>query len=76
MNYGLVYGLSVYGLFNQFKVSVGEVKEFMVDYFSWFGKVYEYFEEVVDQVCCQGYIEIFLGCCCYFFDFILINCQC
>ena len=38
MNYGLAYGLSAYGLSNQLKVSVGEAKELMADYFSRFGK--------------------------------------
>ncbi|KPG65392.1 DNA polymerase I [Cutibacterium acnes] len=61
MNYGLAYGLSAYGLSNQLKVSVGEAKELMVDYFSRFGKVHEYLEEVVDQARRQGYTETLLG---------------
>ena len=61
MNYGLAYGLSAYGLSNQLKVSVGEAKELMADYFSRFGKVHEYLEEVVDQGRRQGYTETLLG---------------
>lgn len=61
MNYGLAYGLSAYGLSNQLKVSVGEAKELMADYFSQFGKVHEYLEEVVDQARRQGYTETLLG---------------
>ena len=61
MNYGLAYGLSAYGLSNQLKVSVGEAKELMADYFSRFGKVHEYLEEVVDQARRQGYTETLLG---------------
>ena len=61
MNYGLAYGLSAYGLSNQLKVSVGEAKELMADYFSIFGKVHEYLEEVVDQARHQGYTETLLG---------------
>ncbi|AOG27670.1 DNA polymerase I [Cutibacterium avidum] len=61
MNYGLAYGLSAYGLSNQLKVSVGEAKELMADYFSIFGKVHEYLEEVVDQARRQGYTETLLG---------------
>lgn len=61
MNYGLAYGLSAYGLSNQLKVSVGEAKELMADYFSRFEKVHEYLEEVVDQARRQGYTETLLG---------------
>ena len=61
MNYGLAYGLSAYGLSNQLKVSVGEAKELMAGYFSRFGKVHEYLEEVVDQARRQGYTETLLG---------------
>jgi len=61
MNYGLAYGLSAYWLSNQLKVSVGEAKELMADYFSRFGKVHEYLEEVVDQARRQGYTETLLG---------------
>lgn len=61
MNYGLAYGLSAYGLSNQLKVSVGEAKELMADYFSRFGKVHEYLEEVVDQARRQGYTETLRG---------------
>lgn len=61
MNYGLAYGLSAYGLSNQLKFSVGEAKELMADYFSRFGKVHEYLEEVVDQARRQGYTETLLG---------------
>ncbi|MDO4411658.1 DNA polymerase I [Cutibacterium sp.] len=61
MNYGLAYGLSAYGLSNQLKVSVGEAKALMADYFSMFGKVHEYLQEVVDQARRQGYTETLLG---------------
>lgn len=40
---------------------MGEAKELMADYFSRFGKVHEYLEEVVDQARRQGYTETLLG---------------
>lgn len=61
MNYGLAYGLSAYGLSNQLKVSVGEAKDLMADYFNIFGNVHEYLEEVVDRARRQGYTETLLG---------------
>ncbi|MES8144919.1 DNA polymerase I [Cutibacterium acnes] len=75
MNYGLAYGLSAYGLSNQLKVSVGEAKELMADYFSRFGKVHEYLEEVVDQARRQGYTETLLGRRRYLPDLISTNRQ-
>ena len=61
MNYGLAYGLSAFGLSNQLKISVGEAKGLMEDYFSRVGGVRQYLADVVDEARKRGYTETMLG---------------
>ncbi|AQP44095.1 DNA polymerase I [Tessaracoccus flavus] len=61
MNYGLAYGLSAFGLSNQLKISVGEARELMDDYFSRVGGVKAYLEGIVEQARKDGYTETMLG---------------
>ena len=61
MNYGLAYGLSVYGLSQQLRVSPDEARAFMDEYFQQFGGVRDYLEEVVAQARKDGYTQTILG---------------
>ncbi|MEO7589398.1 MAG: DNA polymerase I [Arachnia sp.] len=61
MNYGLAYGLSAFGLSNQLKISVGEAKELMEDYFSRVGGVQAYLADVVSEARRSGYTSTMLG---------------
>lgn len=61
MNYGLAYGLSAYGLSNQLKISVGEARDLMGDYFSRVGGVRDYLAGIVDEARRVGYTETMLG---------------
>ncbi|WKD61078.1 DNA polymerase I [Corynebacterium ciconiae DSM 44920] len=47
MSYGLVYGLSAYGLSQQLDISPAEAKDIMSTYFERFGGVKRYLDEVV-----------------------------
>lgn len=55
MSYGLVYGLSEYGLAKQLKITNGEAKQLMSDYFDRFGGVRRYLASVVDGAKLNGY---------------------
>lgn len=55
MSYGLVYGLSEYGLAKQLRITNGEAKQLMSDYFARFGGVRRYLASVVDQAKTQGF---------------------
>jgi DNA polymerase-1 len=55
MSYGLVYGLSEYGLAKQLRVSNGDAKQLMNDYFLRFGGVRRYLAKVVDDAKIEGY---------------------
>ncbi|RMB59704.1 DNA polymerase I [Tessaracoccus antarcticus] len=61
MNYGLAYGLSAFGLSNQLKISVGEAKVLMEDYFSRVGGVQAYLADVVSEARRSGYTSTMLG---------------
>ena len=61
MSYGLVYGLSAYGLSNQLSISAGEAKDIMASYFERFGGVKRYLDEVVEQARRDGYTSTVFG---------------
>ncbi|MBP2477913.1 DNA polymerase-1 [Crossiella equi] len=61
MSYGLAYGLSVYGLAQQLKISAEESRAQMDAYFARFGGVRDYLHEVVEKARRDGYTETILG---------------
>jgi DNA polymerase I len=61
MNYGLAYGLSVYGLSQQLHVSADEARGYMDEYFKQFGGVRDYLQEVVARARTNGYTQTILG---------------
>lgn len=61
MSYGLVYGLSAFGLAQQLGIPNGEAKKIMDAYFDRFGGVKRYLDEVVDQARKDGYTSTIFG---------------
>ena len=61
MSYGLVYGLSEYGLAKQLRISNAEAKQLMQDYFDRFGGVRRYLASVVDHAKLNGYTATSMG---------------
>jgi DNA polymerase-1 len=61
MSYGLVYGLSEFGLARQLKISKSEAKELMSEYFARFGGVKRYLDQVVQRAKVDGYTETVYG---------------
>lgn len=61
MSYGLVYGLSAFGLSKQLRIEQAEAKQLMVDYFARFGAVRDYLRESVAQARIDGYTETIFG---------------
>ena len=58
---GLAYGLSAYGLSTRLGVSVAEARELMDDYFTTFGGVRDYLNDVVAQARRTGFTETLAG---------------
>ena len=55
LSYGLVYGLSAFGLSQQLNIPAGEAKQIMENYFHRFGGVKHYLDSVVTQARKDGY---------------------
>jgi len=61
MSYGLAYGLSAFGLSKQLSIPTGEAATLMTEYFTRFGGVRDYLQDVVVQARGTGYTETMLG---------------
>ncbi|MDY5839433.1 DNA polymerase I [Corynebacterium camporealensis] len=61
MSYGLVYGLSAFGLSQQLNIPAGEAKSIMESYFQRFGGVKRYLDEVVVKARQDGYTSTLFG---------------
>ncbi len=61
MSYGLVYGLSEYGLARQLRIESKEAKQLMADYFARFGGVKTYLDQVVQKAKTLGFTTTVYG---------------
>lgn len=61
MSYGLVYGLSEFGLAKQLRIPGSEAKQLMADYFARFGGVKRYLDQVVQRAKNLGYTQTIHG---------------
>lgn len=61
VNYGLAYGLSAYGLSTRLGISVASARELMDEYFTTFGHVRDYLDQVVAGARLTGYTQTMLG---------------
>lgn len=61
MSYGLVYGLSSFGLSKQLGIGVDEARELMNEYFERFGAVRDYLHDVVAQAKKDGFTSTLYG---------------
>ena len=56
-NFGIIYGISVFGLSERLNISRDEAKQLIDGYFATFPRVHEYMEEAKQQARQQGYAE-------------------
>ena len=61
MSYGLVYGLSAFGLSKQLRIEQSEAKQLMMEYFARFGAVRDYLRASVEKARIDGYTETIFG---------------
>ena len=57
INFGIIYGISSYGLSKQLKCSVNEAKDFINAYFSRFPRIRDYMEDIKQKLDIDGYVE-------------------
>ncbi|HIO92687.1 MAG TPA: DNA polymerase I [Leucothrix mucor] len=61
VNFGLIYGMSAFGLAKQLNVSRGEAQEYVNLYFSRYPGVQDYMENTREKAREQGYVETLFG---------------
>ncbi|OGQ16815.1 MAG: DNA polymerase I [Deltaproteobacteria bacterium RIFCSPHIGHO2_02_FULL_40_11] len=61
INFGLIYGLSAFGLARQLGISVDTAKEYIERYFKRYQGVQKFIEETIQKAHAQGYVETLLG---------------
>jgi len=61
LNFGVLYGLSPYGISKQTNLSVNKGKEFIELYFQRFKKIKDYIENTKEEIHTKGYVETLLG---------------
>jgi DNA polymerase I len=60
-NFGIIYGISVFGLAERLNVPRGEAKELIDGYFATYTAVKSYMDKAIDTARGQGYVETILG---------------
>ena len=61
VNFGIIYGVSAFGLSNQTDLSRGEAKELIDTYYITYPKLRNYMSELVDFARDNGYVQTVLG---------------
>jgi DNA polymerase-1 len=61
VNFGLIYGMSAFGLAKQLGISRGEAQHYVDTYFARFPGVLQYMERTRQQASTQGYVETLFG---------------
>jgi len=61
INFGLMYGMSEYGLAARTNLSVEEARQFIDAYFTRFRKVRDYLDATIQKAHQEGYVETVLG---------------
>lgn len=56
-NFGIIYGISTFGLAERMNVSRGEAKELIDEYFATYSRIKEYMNESIEQARAKGYVE-------------------
>ena len=60
-NFGIIYGISSFGLAQRLHISVGEARKIISDYFAAFPQVYSYIERCKDSARRDGFVETLFG---------------
>lgn len=61
INFGIIYGISAFGLANQLGIGRGEAKEYIDLYFDRFPGIRTYMDETKERAHEQGYVETVFG---------------
>ena len=61
VNFGIIYGISDWGLADQLEISVKESKEIISSFYETFPEVNDFFKNIVDNALKDGYVSTMMG---------------
>lgn len=61
VNFGIIYGISSFGLSENLDIDIGEAKEFIDNYFETYSGVKDYMDKTVKQARIDGYVKTLLN---------------
>ncbi|MDX1737459.1 MAG: DNA polymerase I, partial [Alphaproteobacteria bacterium] len=61
INFGIIYGISAFGLANQLGVSRSEAKQFIDSYFERFPGIRKFMDQTIEDCRSKGYVETIFG---------------
>jgi DNA polymerase-1 len=61
INFGIIYGMSKYGLSNRLEISVEEAEQFIYEYFATFPKIQDYMRDTIAAATRNGYVTTMRG---------------
>jgi DNA polymerase-1 len=61
VNFGIIYGISAFGLSERLNIPRGEAKSIIDNYFIQYPRVKEYMDQSIEQAREKGYVETILG---------------
>lgn len=61
VNFGIIYGISAFGLAERLNISRTESKEIIDNYFKQYGRIKEYMDECIASAKKKGFVETILG---------------
>lgn len=68
INFGIIYGISSFGLAKQLGITIQEAAEYIDYYFSCYSEIKTYMEEIVSTARSNGYVETLFGRRCFVRD--------
>lgn len=61
VNFGIVYGISDWGLADELEISVKEAKEIINNFYAQFPEIAQFFKNIVDNAMKDGYVSTIMG---------------
>jgi len=61
INFGIIYGISAFGLANQLAISRSEAKDYIDSYFKKFPGIRQYMDDTIASAKANGYVETIFG---------------
>jgi len=61
VNFGIIYGISAFGLADRLNISRTEAKSIIESYFRQYPSIKDYMDESIEQAKAKGYVETILG---------------